>query len=637
MEVLQRAIDLWVTMTGVDPKSNSIRNFPVYFANKDLEESMKLDPSGVLTSLLLSGYVNRYMEERIVSLYSVINPNPKDNELFTTSKELFTLVTTGVIKEHCDNHVKQMQETIEHYGITLSEEKKEEIADYSMLAHMHKKALKSMETLQVHQFSHGGVSDNVPAYYKTIFRFWDMGSFVQALASLENDTIIIAYIHNQKERILSYFAIGIRNGGSVTVLTDKHKFVDPDQFNRLRSFGRDFEERVKENGFPYEQLGAKLDGKYSYFSELETSSITVGGMEHAGVMAIEDLTAENLVWTLIMFSLINQKFFKEGYQTDQLSYTGSMIKNTKLLLGSETTQIVQAGVKEIDLGWITSSDVESSKVEDNFVAKPTGQYDWLEARYGHLIDDKDLNLIESDTEDGKKLLAIGESDSAEDRRAGYLKGFEKDHVGTFEEMQKDHIWFARYNKAKLVFSLAKKEIEERKDELYHWVMTKARENIDFLMECIAEGKLVVHSLNMDENPNADPLWISGWRGKTLRRNGNILSKEESTYLRPYGKYVINGGLDADKNSLCYINGKKANVSYSFHPANADSLAILLGLSSVSELPDLLQFWKETEKEIGNHLLGRYDPMDWVFRNLWHEYSFNVYIHISKSGLRTLRK
>ena len=55
LERINKVFKLWVDITGIDPTSNKIRlkDFDIYSANKEIEEALNLDETGVTALLLM--------------------------------------------------------------------------------------------------------------------------------------------------------------------------------------------------------------------------------------------------------------------------------------------------------------------------------------------------------------------------------------------------------------------------------------------------------------------------------------------------------------------------------------------------------------------------------------------------------
>ncbi|MNV35378.1 hypothetical protein D3C71_1268260 [compost metagenome] len=258
----------------------------------------------------------------------------------------------------------------------------------------------------------------------------------------------------------------------------------------------------------------------------------------------------------------------------------------------------------------------------------------MDARYGHKITPDMLNLMCIEDSD-KKLL----TSSATQLTGVGLKGYSTSSLETEEEVKQSRLWLARYNKVKLMSKLAEEEFEQTKDAVQDWYYSKIADNLEFLLDCIAKGKLIVPSLDSTVSNKEDELWLPCSAGRRLQRDGNILTYENSTYFIPYGRQanIYGPTIPNSNHASCVVNGKTANICYRFYPANSESLMLMTGVKSVDELPEVLRFWKNSEKDVGNHLLYSADPLDWAFKNPWVALRFSVNFYFSKSGLNTLRR
>lgn len=85
-----------------------------------------------------------------------------------------------------------------------------------------------------------------------------------------------------------------------------------------------------------------------------------------------------------------------------------------------------------------------------------------------------------------------------------------------------------------------------------------------------------------------------------------------------------------------IHGNRAGVVAIFTPTESAHLAILAGVD-IDELPEQIRYWKKDEPYVGNSILDRLDPEDWVLKDYFRELSFHITFTISKTFMNNLRK
>lgn len=67
---LQKALDLWVELTGIDPSATTfnVGDWPIHKANKDIKEALDLDESQVTACLLLDYFAEQHFSKRNFSV-----------------------------------------------------------------------------------------------------------------------------------------------------------------------------------------------------------------------------------------------------------------------------------------------------------------------------------------------------------------------------------------------------------------------------------------------------------------------------------------------------------------------------------------------------------------------------------------
>lgn len=60
-------------------------------------------------------------------------------------------------------------------------------------------------------------------------------------------------------------------------------------------------------------------------------------------------------------------------------------------------------------------------------------------------------------------------------------------------------------------------------------------------------------------------------------------------------------------------------------------------SVIEDMPDVLQHWNKYEPYVGNHILNRIDPLEWMIENPWLELNTKIQIHLSKRAFNNLKK
>ena len=660
-ESVQEAFDLWIELTEVDPESQSIiidfrRNLQVYQINRDLRESLELDESKFTTMILLDRFAQQYFDESTIRVSYIMNHYEDVSEFLGKAKRLFEILRSDVIMEYRKEFQERLTLALQHYGFIRDDVMKLAEDSYE-LCFLWRDALKAMDKLSVHQFLQGLPDTKPPVYFTKVHESWNVNSLLKSLCRTHRSGISLHLIR-EPNALFSYFAFGVRNGGTVSILTDKPSSAHPLQKYMSRRPGRDISERAFRFWFPYELLDMDFDYRGdAYLSHDAKYGLVPYQSVPRPLRSIADLDAREIVWIVFMFSLIEDKFFKRQYLTKELSYTGEMIKVGNAL-EDETKALAVTNYQTIDAPYMTSERASSVALKEDWGRTPVGHNEWVEERYEHLINDELLNLVDKPTQQqlfitqGNSLVEFPKTDrysfesfevSRKKKELGHLTSLERmdsTSFGTREEVLADQRWFARYNKAKLLNRELWNEFEATKDEVARWYENTVRNNLENLLDYVAHGELTVktlrHPMSFTSGYDSDESNI------LLIQDKQGIGHTRVRWSQSHSSVLIDGGRDEHSSAgfygrRCAINQTLATLRAIFHPTTPEALGLLCGCS-VSELPDVLQHWTGDHPYYGNSILDRLDPLDWVIKNPWQEkMQFGVTIYLSKSGYNQARK
>ncbi len=183
--------------------------------------------------------------------------------------------------------------------------------------------------------------------------------------------------------IYSYFVFVIRTGGTLSILTDKGKEAHPAQRHMTRRPGRDFANRISANHFPYDLMEIKEDARGDLYVNTKALGSLVPYQGELHVLGkMESLASHEVIWTLFMFDLIVEKFWKGGFRAKKLSYTGEMVRiDTALIDADEVKALAVKDYKTIKAPDLKLKDVTTDRLKRDWEIKPTNQNLWMEQRY----------------------------------------------------------------------------------------------------------------------------------------------------------------------------------------------------------------------------------------------------------------
>lgn len=665
LDIIVRALELWVELTGVDPAKEhgtfTMREWEIKSVNDELKESLRIDPTKITTMMMLDYFVRDYLKNRKFTVQSILDDYRVLVDYLEKCRELLEILDSEEVTEAKKEFRDSVIAALTHYGVT-KEETFDMANDLHSLAFLRRDALRAIEVLECHQFLQGDPDGEKPIYYENVFEFWNINSLIKSMTQTKKSGITLNLIRDPLETS-SFFIFAIRNGGTLSILTDRDKQPHPLAKYMSRRPDRSFASRYWRYHFPYDLMGVAMseDGRSAYIEQQESTALTPYNAQANPLQKIADLNPDETIWIAMMFSQIERKFWKENHKTPQLSYTGEMLKvQHALVAGAAHLPAAIDNYKVLEAPALKSSDVTAEKMKDEWRIKPTGQHDWMEQRYEHLVKDDILNLMDDGTQE--KLVLIGSQkeidilskvphriiEVEEDKIAVVptdalekLPFWDRDAVralpkvqamdatmfGTAEQVIADQRWVARYNKAKQINWAAHKEYRRRKDEVFAWFEEAVKANQENLFKAIAEGTFIVErQRNKGFGHEID-------EGNILYRfskedDRNSFSSTHSTYRT--GLSFHGGRKGWTSKYYCCINGSEVSVYAKFNPSTATALAKMCGVE-IDDLPDVLQHWAKEEQYSGNSILDRIDPMEWVVKNPWRNMNFSVCFYLSKSG------
>jgi hypothetical protein len=648
-EIVQNALEKWHELTKTQSHSNfSTGNFELNNINESLNESYTLDPTGTTTILMLEFFLRKHLEQKTFTVASMMQNYDKVTKYLSQAQSLFSILQSDDATEISAHFKARVLAGVTHYDANTNEVTAL-IDDANAMPFLRRDALNSLNSLKSYQFLSGDYSAQPAQIIEHVYQTWDINELLASLRDMPVSGIAVVLIRDPIHTERSYFAFAMRNGGNVTLLTDKSKPVYPGQEDNLRSRGqgRSFETRTWQNHFPYQLIKTSTDERGDIVFDKETS-LVMEGKSLVPLMKIKSLPAHQVVWLTMMLSLISDKFWKKEWKSDTLSYTGAMIEKKNLLVTDTEGQNLPATqtYTPIALDEVTLCDISLDKVQDQFEFVPTGKNQWLEDRYGPSVTKDILNRWAGDsdtsyilprtlTDDNpnKQNLLKGEeiskglylvSTSKGGRSAhmpGYgLKTFNPSDFGTQEELEKDRIWISRYNLSQHIQKSADDEYIKRKAEIQKWYFSKLEDNLPNLLKRCA---IVAHKQSKGEDHEDSLLTFD--------------TVDSAEFLYSFTNDNRFGGYNlACTKATCFLTDTLASYRGVFFPKTAQDIATLCNIN-VEDLPDVLQHWERDTPTRGNGILDRLDPVDDRVKDPWKKFPLIVNIYLSKRSLSRLQK
>src|SRR5574341_657131 len=659
-QILNEAIPRWAKLTGTKLGTNSFTftigsnsEFQSYDLKKyvdDLNAARTLDLSGTTAILLLRGLFEAYVKERSFSIHTMLYESKRVETALGQLRSFRELIDRKPCREAVDDFRETLRAAATHYGYDLQKLKKL-LADDRTLGELRLAASRSLDRLATHQFTQGVRSEKSLQYNREIFEFTNINSFVYALRRQIVSGITLALIRGS-DVYKAYFVLGMRNGETITVLTDFSEGAHPEYNNVTRRPDRRLDERACQHWFPYRLLDAD---PIKHKQRRDKTALVRLDAKATPIEEIANLEPAEFVWLVLLFDLVAKKFDEDDYKTPELSYTGEMVANPHALVDGNSALVLAGQYTPLLLPKLTSKTATPELAGNN---KPLGHNAWLEERYAARVPEILLDVVGDRMalqagKEAARLLPgkIKEGSLPPERKQRGVIGWGPDYrtlplqpmaldptsFGTKHDIERNRAWYARQNLIKGVQRLATAEFAAKHAMILSWYKKRIERNMTFLWKAVAIGRL--------EAP------ITAWASREdhgfpaedeLRwKMGNILQQQQARKYNPFyteRRSISFGGWDNDRSyNVCAIDPPtRATVFTVIEPDNPRALALLMGIPE-RKLPWPLQQFTTLEPYTGNSILDRIDPQDSRLDDPWRHLELRITIALSKRAYNQLRK
>lgn len=631
---LEEKLNLWVELTGVDPseektsytfKMNGVSDWDVTQWNKRIQEAITYDPSGTFAEAYLGEYFTKYVQGRNITIEDVLI-NPEVADFIDKSKRLF-----DAIKES-DTETKILNEAMramQFYDLAC-----DALTVFDVIE-LRTSAMRCMDgKLRVLQFSSGDASKDGFKMSKDVFMYRDMDALLLCAARNEFDGVSMGYIRDGENLTESFFSFIIKNGDNLYLLTDIPKHTTPLKSKMKRTPGRDMEERIKDNFFPYQTV-AGIDvsdlwgsGRYGTSEMTERAELLKDGDEQTDELlrvkigTFESMSQYEAFWAVMMISMIKDRFYESAPQYE-LSYTGSMISSAQIA-SNENTLIIRSKLPSMELSDISIKDTEGLEYDGQM--ELIGMNDYLVERYRDEVDPNALNLIKGTErfQIADKTYSYKEETFLNEYAVHPFVPFDTSLCGTKEEILYDQKWIERYNYAQQIKLLAERDY----DEHYRSILEAVQKLIDARVDEICKMH-IREEITACRRVEDHDKWFGHY--KTKKCDYSTMFTFDEWYTSRYYSAVYGYGYNKRDNKAdmkCYFSGTAPSVVIHVKPTNAQELAFLCGCE-VTGLPAQIQHWSKLDIYTGNPILSNIDPMVWLLKDPFNKMEFSINILLSK--------
>lgn len=661
-ETMRQALALWRETTGIHAGQTSFRlgEWEIRKTFELLDEAIALDPTEVTAMLLFDYFLDNFLQSSAVPMRELIDTPAEVQAKLDAPRALLGVLHSPALVAVRATFKAALQRAVDQYSTGDRKEVQALFAAPHDLALLRRDALRSMATLRVDQFLDGEPEpDHVrPVYHRTVHQWWNINSLLAAATRMPSGVSL--NLIRDPDAYQSYFCFVIRNGGNLFVLTDKEALDHPLQAGMTRRPDRVLAERAARNWFPYELLNLEYDeeSRRIYLTETKIRSVVAYQPATLPLKTVAELEPTDLVWTAMMFDLIIERFWRQGFKAPALSYTGEMLntESDRALANLATSSdLPVAAYSPLSLPPLRLDDVRTASVSEDAVGRmQDNPNQWMEDRYADRVSDASLNLLAAPGQTFLLQHATGDVQQFSGKpkpvasfakaRTTEIRNVDATTFGTRETLAQDRLFIARFNFAKQIGVHAEAEYDERKDEVREWYRARVTDNLLQLTHWAMHERVWV----------ADGLQ-DGWNSFT---NTPALVRKQSVRNEIAGaehlfhsilhrvnladrdnRFRLGGVHIGDwrgNNPLCTLHGTRASYYVVYTPTNPDELAALAGCA-VEELPDVLQHWNLLDPYTGNHLLRRIDPILWAAHNPWQQLDLSVRLAFSKRAIAQLEK
>ena len=586
---LQEKLDLWVKITGVHPDQkhftikldDSLSSFDIKHMDDRIKDALSYDETGLFAEAYLIVYFRKYLQSCKMPLADITDPVNKEfiQDVSLLQEELSKSTA-------CEDILEVSNNAMAFYDLHQE-------LDIFDAIELRTSAVKCMDSLHLFQFKKGDTLADSFKVNKTVLMYRSLNDVLYGAVNGTIDGVSLAYIRDDKKLTDSYFAFVIKNGDNLYILTDKPVYKTPTQKDMHRCPGRDMSDRIDSNWFPYETF-SNLDvsdlwnsGRYGV-SENDTSLTTDERAAKLGTFS--DMNKNEAFWTVMMLSLIKDKFYKGSLPELDISYTGYMIALPENK-DNETAIAIQKNLPILILPEVTDPITTELKYD----SEPTHDNDYLIDMYAKLDDIPEEIEVDPwgiSTAPAIDPLVLNTSDCFTTEQAAYQQQ-----------------WIARYNLAAKIKRLNAKDYADNHKKIHEWLYDKISTNLSYVIAKHLQSKFVSH---ITQKQSAfDPItgcdkYMNFSRIQTFDKWYN-----ESNENRHHSDFLFSGShRHYNKSDYLGIDGNKPCAVITITIETAAELASVIGCN-VQDLPIQLQHIGMLYSYAGNNILYNLDPMDFV--------------------------
>lgn len=672
------AIELWEKMTGTKVDSRSFsgtigQTFSIYSANKRIQQARELGDDTSLT-LVIRHLLDEYAlnVSFSFSLAEILDGVADEFEtIFEPAQELKTFLDTDGIRA-------PQQAFFDECCLALSFYREQAMVDFSgrtremierqsgMIA---LDAINDLDKLtKLTMFDGQPDEDANPKVNHLIFAFDNLEELIDHGAQIPNGFSLCAIVSPHISD--SYFVLVIRNGGHVTIVTDKGNYTHPLQQERMRSRNDRYNlDRIENSRFPYDLLNIEWSDNGRRAEAGKTGQGIMESDTGFRVLAtLKDLDDWDLLWFHFFIQQCQQRYFVDRVREPVMA-TGSMIRLTHRWAGEDRFPVPSTQVIEFDARSSKELSTEFMHTLEPDWENRANPNVWMEKRFADQVPEDALYIPPSAFKHGDELVKLtvdknGTRVSKEDATglAWYdreklnpinIRPLDLHSLDTRERVIRDAHFMARHNQTMVIKELVNVDYEARQKEVMQWFNKAVVKNlpnfIDDLLSLNHEA-FYIDSAEFDKHVSDLSQRGGGVFSQINTRSGGRRRDIMVSY-EPVAKQRIISRESEERfpdtrNELdlvdyiegcyrCYLDSDDpAQLFLRLHVATVADIMKLTGLS-MDEIPPELHS-RGLRVYTGNSILDRIDPLA-TLDNPWDKLPLRFCLPVSLKSFKAWRK
>gem|GEM_PF-5421609 len=669
----EQAIALWEELTGKSVRSTSYsfsingESFDLYGANKRVQQALEI-ADDVTVGLIIKTLSQHLAESESFTLADILNGNQRLQSRIELVQRMNALFSDADLVGQHEAFYRYCEGALAHYRnlptIELPEKSREFVRDSGCFVGLD--AYHGVNKLTRLMICDGPISDGADAKVSQfVFAFQSIEDLITHARRIPTGFSLCVILAEHISD--SYFAMVVRNGQRILVLTDKGNYTHPLQQERMRNRNDRYNlNRIESSHFPYSLLDIEWGDNGRRASKGGTGTdlmLSDSGLHVLGNLS--DLNDWDLLWLHLFIDQCRHRYFDQKQTEPQLAI-GSMIRLPHKWLPAEPNLPVPVEF-ELKLDTRTSAELNTEfmqSIEPEWKETYNPNL-WMEKRFAGQVPNEALYIPSGALTHETPLLSYDGGTSLERRDVRSLPFWEKNELplvrlhpleqtalSTPERVIRDAHFIARANQAEIIQELANADYKKRKDEIVRWWYKAAAKNIpNILGDLLALNHARFH---IDTDAHKAVLMQLGRAAPCAGKASNVrlMTNYRSINLdyvprREHYRYLPREkGYPSLANALKLEDYSYARYRCAVEREEDAQLFLCLTVSCVLDLmniagltldeipPELHHIGVTTYQ--GNSILDRIDPLGGV-SNPWDKITLGFRLPVSLKAFKSFRR